>query len=149
MQGPRRRVIQAISYEAIALLVVIPGLAWFFGQSIGESTAMAIVIAAVAMIWNLLFNQWFERWEVSRPSHQRTWKRRVLHAVGFEGGLVLALVPIMAWMMNCTLWQAFVGDLGLIAFFMMYTLIFQWCFDHLFGLPRIASVKAGSVQTDC
>lgn len=143
MQGPKRKIIQAVSYEAIAMLVVAPGMAWFFGQSIAESAALAILIAAVAMTWNLLFNQLFERWEASRPDSQRTWKTRVLHAIGFEGGLTVALVPIMAWMMNCTLWEALLGDLGLIAFFMVYTLVFQWCFDQLFGLPRAASHSGG------
>lgn len=142
MQGPKRRVIQAVSYEAIAMLVVAPGLAWFFEQGIGESALMAIVLAGLAMTWNLVFNQLFERWEASRSDTRRTWKRRVLHALGFEGGLTLALVPIMAWLMNCTLWQALVGDLGLIAFFMVYTLVFQWCFDHLFGLPRLKASQS-------
>ena len=29
-------------------------------------------------------------------------------------------------------------DLGLIVFFLCYTFVFNWVFDHLFGLPASA-----------
>ena len=60
------------------------------------------------------------------------------HAIGFEGGLVFTLVPLFAWWFDITLWHAFVMDLGLIVFFLCYTFVFNWVFDHLFGLPASA-----------
>ena len=68
--------------------------------------------------------------------------RRVAHAIGFEGGLVFTLVPLFAWWFGVSLWHAFVMDLGLIVFFLGYTFVFNWVFDHLFGLP--ASAMAAS-----
>jgi uncharacterized membrane protein len=37
-------------------------------------------------------------------------------------------------------------EAGLLVFFLVYTYAFNWCFDHVFGLPASAAgpaVKAG------
>ena len=65
--------------------------------------------------------------------------RRVMHALGFEGGLALMLIPLMAWWFGVGLWQALVMDLGLLLFFLVYTFVFNWGFDRLFGLPAAAA----------
>jgi uncharacterized membrane protein len=65
--------------------------------------------------------------------------RRVVHAAGFELGLLLVtLVPVFAWWLNVGLWQALVMDLWLVVFFLTYTFVFNWVFDHVFGLPLSA-----------
>ncbi|WP_312379224.1 chlorhexidine efflux transporter, partial [Pseudomonas oryzihabitans] len=48
---------------------------------------------------------------------------------GFEGGLILVLVPLAAWWLSISLWQALLLDLGLILFFLPYTLAFNWLYD--------------------
>jgi uncharacterized membrane protein len=62
----------------------------------------------------------------------------VTHSAGFELGLVVMLVPLLAWWLEVTLWVAFVADLGLMAFFFIYTMAFTWAFDRMFGLPDSA-----------
>jgi uncharacterized membrane protein len=66
----------------------------------------------------------------------------VAHGVGFEGGLTVLLVPVMAWWLDTTLWVAFMTDLGLLAFFLVYTMVFTWAFDQVFGLPQSALPQA-------
>ena len=56
----------------------------------------------------------------------------------FEGGLVLLMVPFLAWWMGVGLIEALVYDAGLLAFFAVYTLGFTWAFDRIFGLPASA-----------
>ena len=68
--------------------------------------------------------------------------RRVVHALGFEGGLAMVLIPLMAWWFGVTLWEATVMEAGLLVFFLVYTYVFNWCFDHVFGLPASASASA-------
>ncbi|MDO8889949.1 MAG: PACE efflux transporter, partial [Hydrogenophaga sp.] len=68
----------------------------------------------------------------------RSVKRRVAHAVIFEAGLVLMLVPLIAWWLGIGLWQALVMDLALVVFFLVYTFAFNWAFDAVFGLPASA-----------
>jgi uncharacterized membrane protein len=48
------------------------------------------------------------------------------------------LVPLIAWWLDVTLWQALLADLGLMAFFFFYTMVFTWAFDRVFGLPASA-----------
>ena len=48
------------------------------------------------------------------------------------------LVPIMAWWLDVTLLTAFVADLGILAFFFVYAIVFTWTFDRIFGLPQSA-----------
>lgn len=83
----------------------------------------------------MVFNTLFERWERRQRQHERTLARRVAHAIGFEGGLVLMTVPMIAWWLEMSWWQALVTDLGLVVFFLFYTFAFNWLFDHVFGLP--------------
>ncbi|WAH55078.1 PACE efflux transporter [Pseudomonas silvicola] len=136
MQGISRRVLQALLYEGIAVLCVGPLLNLFFHQGMGYSTALAVIISVVALGWNLLFNLVFEHWERHQRHPARTPSRRVLHAAGFEGGLVVLLVPLMAAWLGIGLWQALAADLGLFGFFFLYALVFQWGFDRVFGGPQ-------------
>ena len=39
--------------------------------------------------------------------------------------------------------QAFVLDLGLLLFFLVYTFVFNWTFDRIFGLPASALPTGG------
>lgn len=145
LQGRRRRVIYVALYEAIAIVAATLGLAWMGGQGTETSAAAAVGASAIAIVWNLVFNWAFERWESRQQVRGRSVARRIAHAVGFEGGLVLILVPLFAWWLDVTLWQALWMDLGLVVFFLVYTFVFNWLFDHVFGLPASArAVPAAS-----
>ncbi len=96
-------------------------------------------MSTVALAWNYVFNGWFERWEARQPVKGRSLARRLAHGLGFEGGLVVMLVPVMAWWLNTSLLNAFVADLGVLAFFFVYAVGFTWAFDRVFGLPQSAA----------
>lgn len=142
MQGPLRKVVQAILYEAVAIICVTPALAFFFKQSLTYSGMLAVLVAAIAMTWNMLFNTVFEAWESQQENRTRTLFRRILHAIGFEGGLVLILVPVVAYWLNISWWEAFVTDIALFAFFFFYAFAFQWCFDRIFDVPESAQANS-------
>ena len=144
MQGLRRRVVYVTLYELIAIAATSVGLAAFADSSVERAGVAAVVSSAVAVAWNVVFNTLFERWEARQTVRGRSLRRRIAHAVGFEGGLVFTLVPLFAWWFNVSLWQAFVMDLALIVFFLCYTFVFNWAFDRVFGLP--ASAMAASAQ---
>ncbi|MGD9773299.1 PACE efflux transporter [Diaphorobacter sp.] len=137
LQGPRRRVLFVTLYEAIAI-AVSSLLFMAIGQSAGASGAMAVVASTLAIVWNVVFNHLFERWEARQSVKGRSVLRRVVHAVGFEGGLALVLIPLMAWWFGVSLWQATVLEAGLLLFFLVYTYAFNWAFDRVFGLPASA-----------
>ena len=138
LQGVRRRVVYVVLYESIAIAVTTLGLAVFTGQGAGHAGVVSVMASAIAIVWNVAFNWAFERWESRQASRQRTVGRRVMHAIGFEGGLACILVPVLAWWFGVSLWQALLMDLGLAMFFLGYTFVFNWAFDAIFGLPASA-----------
>lgn len=142
MQGIKRRVVYISLYEGIAIVVASVGLALMSGQGLGHSGVLAVIASAIAVVWNLSFNALFERWEARQAVRGRSFGRRVAHAIGFEGGLVTLLVPTIAWWLNISLWDALVMDLGLVVFFLVYTFVFNWAFDSIFGLPASATGSA-------
>ena len=142
MQGIKRRVVYITLYEAIAIVAASIGLAAMSGQGLGHSGALAVIASVIAVVWNLAFNALFERWEARQAVRGRSVWRRIAHAIGFEGGLVMFLVPTFAWWLDISLMQALVMDLGLVIFFLVYTFVFNWAFDAAFGLPASASGAA-------
>jgi len=137
-QGPWRRVFYVAVYEALAIAFVT--LAMVAGrQGLGTASGVAIGSSLIAVLWNLVFNALFERWESRQSVRGRSKRRRLAHAIGFEGGLALWLVPFMAWWLGVGLWTALLLDLGLLLFFLVYTFVFTWAFDRLFGLPAAAA----------
>lgn len=135
----QRRVLQALLYEGIAVAVVAPTLAWVFDSPPLSALVLTLATSAVALAWNYVYNALFERWESRQAVRGRSAARRLAHSAGFELGLVVLLVPLIAWWLDVTLWQALLADLGLMAFFFFYTMGFTWAFDRVFGLPASAA----------
>jgi len=138
MQGIKRKVVYITLYEIIAITMSTAGLALLSGANMGHASVAAVAASAIAVVWNLVYNTLFERWEARQATRGRSLLRRAVHAIGFEGGLVVTLVPLFAWWLEISLWQAFVLDLGLIVFFLVYTFVFNLLFDRIFGLPTSA-----------
>lgn len=138
MQGIQRKIVYVSLYEGFAILFASIGLAAMSGAGAGKSTALAVASSVVAVVWNLMFNTLFEAWEKRQPVRGRSVKRRIAHAIGFEGGLAAILVPLFAWWLEIGLWEALVFDAALLVFFLVYTFVFNWVFDRVFGLPASA-----------
>lgn len=139
LQGPWRRVVFVGLYETIAI-IACSALFMAIGQEAASSGAMAVVSSAIAIAWNVIFNWLFEKWEARQTKKGRSVLRRVAHAIGFEGGIAAMLIPLMAWWFDISLWQAAVLEAGILTFFLIYTYVFNWAFDRIFGLPASAQV---------
>ena len=141
MQGLWRRVVFVALYEGIAVASTSVGLAAVSGgaEHLASASFVAVGSSAIAIAWNLAFNWIFERWEARQAVRGRSIGRRVAHALGFEGGLAIMLIPLVSWGLGVTLAEAFWLDLGLLAFFLVYTFVFNWAFDRIFGLPASAA----------
>ena len=146
MQGIRRKIVYVSLYEGFAILFASFGLATLSGAGAGTSTALATACSVIAVIWNLAFNALFEAWEARQPVRGRSVKRRIAHALGFEGGLAAILVPLFAWWLNIGLWEALLFDAALLIFFLVYTFVFNWSFDRVFGLPASAANPQATAQ---
>lgn len=135
MQGIKRRVVYVGLYELVAIVLSAILLKVISSADTANSLGIAVAASAIAILWNLAFNYGFECWEKHRQQTGRSLGIRVLHAVGFETGLLIFLVPVLAWWLEVSFIEAFILDLGLLAFFLIYTFAFNWVFDAVFGLP--------------
>ncbi|CAI1887321.1 multidrug/biocide efflux PACE transporter [Serratia marcescens] len=124
------RIVHAVGFEAIAVMVCAPLGAWLLNRSMVQVGALAVMLSTVAMLWNMVYNTVFDRlWPVSRVV--RNLKVRALHAVGFEAGFILIGVPIAAWMLSISWAQAFMLEIGFFLFFLPYTMAYNWLYDTL------------------
>ncbi|MDF2982237.1 MAG: putative rane protein [Devosia sp.] len=124
------RIGHAVGFEVIALLVCTPIAAWLLHRPLSHVGLLAILLSTTAMGWNVVYNFGFDRlWPVARVP--RTLGVRALHALGFEGGLVLAGVPLAAWLLNISLVEAFLLDIGFFLFFLPYAFVYNWAYDSL------------------
>ncbi|HEX7390538.1 MAG TPA: PACE efflux transporter [Acidiphilium sp.] len=145
MQGFKRKIVYVTTFELIAIGITTVGFSLFADQGAGHASVAAVASSAIATLWNLIYNTGFEWWEARQTVRGRGFWRRVMHAAGFEGGLIVMLVPLFAWWLHISLWHAFVLDLGLLVFFLAYTFVFSLGFDRLFGLP--ASAQPASAES--
>lgn len=137
MQGIKRKVVYVSLYEAIAIALTTT-VFYLLGYSMSDAGVASVVASVIAVLWNLVWNTGFEFWESRQIRKGRSIARRIAHAIGFEGGLVVFLVPFFAWWLQVSWWEALVLDAGLIVFFLVYTFVFSWGFDRVFGLPASA-----------
>lgn len=126
----KERAFHALLFELIGVVLFAPGLAWLLGQSLGKMGAMTVMISTVAMLWNMVFNAGFDRLR-RRIGFAMSLKVRALHAISFETGLIVAVVPLAAWWLSISLWEAFLLDIGLLLLFLPYTLLFNMAYDKL------------------
>lgn len=124
------RVIHAVSFEGLATLILAPTAAWLMQRSVLEMGGLSVLLATLAMVWNLIYNAAFDRlWPVSCVV--RTLKVRALHAIGFESGFILIGVTAVALILGVSLIQAFMLEIGFMLFFLPYTMLFNWIWDTL------------------
>jgi uncharacterized membrane protein len=138
MTPARRKIVYAVTFETLGTLVASVFLWLVSDAGPASSFALSVLTATIALGWSYVFNSAFEAWEARQPVRGRPLSRRVAHALLFEAGLVLMLLPIMAWWLGVSIWQALAYEAGLILVFLIYTYLFTWGFDRIFGLPASA-----------
>ena len=80
---------------------------------------------------------WIEGRLTGRTADRRPWPLRILHAAGFEGGLLLMTLPVIVWWTTMGWIEALVADLGLAAAYTAYAFVFNVAYDRLFPIePR-------------
>ena len=100
------RVFHSVLFEVLAVTLSIIGLAIFTDHDVNTLSGTMIVVATIAMIWNYCFNRIFDRYFTGEKS-KRSLKLRVFHVVLFEAGLLVATIPVMAYLLDVGIWQAF------------------------------------------
>ncbi len=117
-------------FELLAIIICAPLLVWVMGVSLAHAGLLTLMISLIAMSWNVVFNTLFDRIE-RHLKLVRTMRMRVVHAVVFEAGLVVSVVPLAAWWLGISLLDAFLLDIAVILFFLPYTFLFNLGYDKL------------------
>ena len=120
------RIRHTVMFEVIGLALVIPGGAMLFNLPATHMGVIGVGSATVATLWNFVFNLGFDHAMLRFAGHTRkSLGLRVLHALLFEGGLLVLLLPPMAWYLGMGLWQTFVMDLAIVVVYVVYAFLFN------------------------
>ncbi len=132
----KERIFQAILFEVLAVLLTLGlvkvlsqfGLGGHDEPSNQTVLMMLIGISLMAMCWafvyNLIFDKIFTGDKMARP----VWLR-VVHIVVFELGLLCFTLPLVMWVMQIGLWQAFLLDISMTLLVLVYGFVFYWVYD--------------------
>lgn len=130
----KRRLVYVTVFEITAIILSTLVLMGLSDSNIQESLPVGIMISTAAVVWNYIFNTLFESWEARNKIKVRNFKVRSLHALGFEGGLVLVCLPLYMIWYGVGVWTAFTMEAALLLFFLIYTFLFTLLFDQIFSL---------------
>ncbi len=131
------RIRHALSFEIIGLALVVPLGALVFGMPMSDIGIVGVVSATVATAWNYLYNLGFDH-ILQRLSGTtlKTTPIRVVHAALFELGLLIVLMPFIAWYLGIGIIHALIMDVSFALFYVVYAFVFNWAYDAIFPLPE-------------
>ena len=143
MRTVKDRIRHAILFELIGIMLVIPLGTWLFDKPMSDIGVVAVVGATIATCWNYVYNLGFDHAMLRLLGGVRkTVPIRVFHAMLFETGLLIVLLPFIAWYLGVSLTHAFQMDISFSIFYVIYAFVFNWAYDVIFP------VGAGHVLVD-
>ena len=134
--GDRLRYSLLFELLLVSILTVVGALV--LERQVLDVGVLMVVLAIKAMLFNLAYNWLFDRLDVraGRVPTMRSFAGRIVHAIGFECGLVLTSLPLVIWWLDLTLLQALMMDFAVTSFVVVYTVAFGWGYDRLFPVPQ-------------
>ena len=137
------------SFELFLLMILAPVAALVFDLPLAEMGLLSVILSLKAMLFNLIYNWIFDLLDqrAGRVPTERSFIGRIIHAMGFEFGLFLTSLPIVMWWLGLSLLQAFLMDLVVTSFVVVYTFVFTWGYDRLFPVQQWRHTETGAVAT--
>ena len=137
MRTSADRVRHTIGFETIGLIICTPLASWLLDKGIAQVGSLSVVLSLTAMCVNYGYNLVFDiaLVRMGRPVNVRPPWLRAIHAILFEGSLIILTVPMVAWWLDLTLLTAFLTDIGFTVFFLIYAYFYNWAYDALFPMP--------------
>lgn len=143
MRSTRDRIRHALLFEAVGLALIIPLGTILFGLHASAMGVIGVGSAVAATGWNYVYNLGFDRAMQRLIGHTRkSLGLRLAHAMLFEAGLLVILLPPIAWYLGIGLMQAFVMDLAIALFYVAYAFVFNLAYDRAFPLKSWGEVAA-------
>lgn len=137
MRTTKDRIRHALGFEVIGLIIFAPLASLVFGFELHLMSVLAVAGSIIATLWNYVYNLLFDHAMLKlRGDVRKTIAIRVFHALLFEGGLLLLFMPMIAWYLGVTLWEAFIMDIAMAAFYLVYAFIYNIVYDRVFPIPH-------------
>ncbi|MBB1437788.1 PACE efflux transporter [Shewanella sp. SG41-4] len=124
----RERVFHAVSFELIAMAIMVPASAILIEKNPVDMLLVSIGLTLFAVLWNYVYNLQFDKW-VGPNRVDRKIGMRILHTLGFEGGMLLVTIPAVSWYLSLSLLDTLVLEAGVLSFILIYTGVFNWLYD--------------------
>lgn len=138
----KERVLHTVLFELIALSLFVPLAIAFTGEKASHMTLLSVMMSLVAMSWNYVYNILFDNL-YGKNRLSRTLSLRIFHGFCFEIGLLVITIPMIMYFLALDFWNAFMLDIGIAIFFLVYAIVFNWCYDlarkHVFKVEYSAN----------
>ena len=135
------RVFQAVFFEVCMLVIMVPLSAIITGFSAGKMITVSIALSIFAMLWNYIYNIIFDKL-MGGNRIDRSVVVRGIHASGFEFGMVIITLPVLAWYLKISWLAAITLEAGFLIFILLYTFVFNWLYDRYQPYKRWFSKEA-------
>lgn len=124
----KERVFHALLFEVIALILLTLIAVFITGNDVSQMSGLAIMLSLIAMLWNFIFNILFDKIYGEDRSSRTLWLR-MQHGFWFELGMLVFSFPVMMWVLQLDLLSVFILDIGVMIFFLVYAIAFNWIYD--------------------
>ena len=136
MRTTADRIRHAIAFEIIGLVLMI-GILSQFGFELAHVGMMGLAFSIIATVWNYIYNIGFDNFMMKKfNSTEKSLLVRVFHSIGFEAGLLIITIPAIAWMLDLSLWNAFLLDMGMVVFYLIYAYVYNLAYDKVFPVNQ-------------
>nr|MBL8455147.1 PACE efflux transporter [Zoogloeaceae bacterium] len=128
---------QIALFELFGLLLITPPFAWASGTPLAESAVLMALLALIAALWNGAYNtsfDWLDGRLSGRTADRRPTRWRVVHALGFELGMLTLTLPVLMWWTGMSWLEALIADLVLAGTYVVYAFVFNLCYDRVFPI---------------
>ena len=143
MRSFKDRVRHAVMFELIGLAIFTPSAALLFDQPVEHMGIIGLISATAATVWNLVFNLGFDKVMMRvRGNVQKTIPIRVAHTALFEAGLIVVLIPFIAWYLGISLMTALAMDIAIVAFYLLYAFFFNIAYDRAFPIGSMPAPRS-------
>ncbi|MGF1718367.1 PACE efflux transporter [Photobacterium chitinilyticum] len=126
----KERILHSLLFEAFALCILMGAATLFTAHNPTVVGGVAIALSVLAMMWNYVYNLGFDR-VFGHDRLSRKIGMRIAHGIGFEAGLLLVTIPLLMWVLQMDFWTVLILDLGIVIFFLVYSIIYNWAYDQV------------------
>lgn len=135
------RIRQVALFELGGLVLITPPFAWLSGVPVADSLGLLALVALMAAVWNAAYNtafDWLDGRLSGRRADQRPWVWRAVHALGFEGGLLILSLPVIMVLTGMNWREALLADIALALTYVVYAFFFNLAYDRVFPIGSAA-----------